>query len=845
MLSAELESFPQDVISANGQPIYELIAFLTKRTPPQMSKIDPTSKKLARIEVLHKQYESLITFLKENGAMLNTIRPEYLLSHQDLLAYFKRNYNQYASPNANKISEKHHRYLSMDAWSTLFYQILKIYYLCRVSLKTFKGMKELPSDRPLMPEGYGEVSPVYSAQEIILIRWMELALDKVFPGIAKGRIVNFDTDLKNGLALGALLQLYIGNTWKKLYSLKTSINSEEDMKNNIDKIKNILREYGITPMPELFDQPKSSARDMLVYLVHLFQLLPNFLPKPTLDFQVMLRGTCVRTVQLTNPSNKMIVYGVKLDSPTPDFTVEKEFVEILPKGTASFNIKYTARISKQTKARVTFKNKKETGAQAIPIVFDLVSDVQGRYNEEIVKVENEVMLYESGTFEIPVHNPYNQSVTFTIKMENVQLPVEEKDKRRKQIGRKNKEDERIFLPAFFCKAETISISKNGTAKLPIYYLPVTLEDHRCHLIFTDEKVGEMQYEIQGKPIPPTPVDPKPSKFVCQLDNLETQYLDIARRNHRLEAALARLKDRIKDSKILINKAEMLRNVDDLKENPTFYIECNQPFLQMPPVFSLQPSKRGPDNERSRVEQGDTQFSSSTEASNKLPINLLYKYPVQNQPATVMLFNPSRTDVRMYNLEVTVMPKKVKAQLEMKTPARIPLTQNIPVINTLDSEVSVKMTMERVKNGEAFKLPFPTDQHVFKVGREPYQFKLTFEPEWMNESLAKLVLFNRDTNEHFEYELRGIGEEPLAEKEFIVECKLKEEKILVIDIEAMRKTRQSTKSTSTCPTPLATRPWKYRPGRTASTSSKLCRCWAASSQGRSPLKTSRGFTIGTW
>ena len=93
----------------------------------------------------------------------------------------------------------------MDAWTTLFFQILKVYYECRVTLKSFKQMKELPIDRPLMPDGYMDASTVYNQPEIILIRWMELALDKIYPGIAKGRLVNFDMDLKNGLAIGALL----------------------------------------------------------------------------------------------------------------------------------------------------------------------------------------------------------------------------------------------------------------------------------------------------------------------------------------------------------------------------------------------------------------------------------------------------------------------------------------------------------------------------------------------------------------------------------------------------------------------------------------------------------------
>jgi len=792
VLSSDIENYPNEVIAANGQQIYELIAFLTKRNPPQMTKIDSTLKKSAKIDLLHKQYSDLLHFLKENGAMLNTIRPEYLLGHHDLLSFYKRNPNPCASPSANRITEKHFKYISMDAWTTLFYQILKIYYLCRISVKAFKAMKEMPVDRPLLPDVYTEINPVYSQAELILLRWVELGIEKIFPALTKIRVINFDENLTDGLGIGGLLQMYIGNTLKRLFTLKTSINSEEDKKNNIEKVKGALREYGITNMPEMFDFNKPSAREVMVYLVHLFQILPFFLPKAVLEFPCMLKGTCIRNVLLNNPSNKKITYGVRLDGGGTDFTIEKDQVEIDPKQTVPFSIKYTSRISKQIKARVTFRNKKDTGAQATPLVFDLVSEVNGRNNEDIIKVEEEVQLYESTTFEITVVNPYPQPVNFTIKVENIPVVLEDPNaKKRRVVTTRKKEDERVFLPAFFCKAENISIAKNGSAKLPIYYLPVTLEPHKCHIIFTDERVGEMQYEVQGEPHPPSPVENKPLKIVCPLDNMEVQLIDIARRNQKMDYAITKLKDRIKESKSLVNKAELLKKVDALKENLTFYVECDQPFVQVPGVFTIQPMKKEASganvHDQSKIDKEKTETNnfSQTDHSNKLPVTLAYKFPVQNQAATIMMRNGTRTDVRIFNLEITVMPKKVKALLEMVTPARIPLVQNIPIINTLDTDVQVKMSVERIKNAEAFKLPFP-DGHTIKVGKEPYQLKLTFEPEWTHECQAKLTLFNKDTNEHFEYDIRGVGEEPLAEKEYVVECKLNKEKKLEIELDHNRK-----------------------------------------------------------
>lgn len=122
-----------------------------------------------------------------------------------------------------------------------------------------------------------------------------------------------------------------------------------------------------------------------------------------------------------------------------------------------------------------------------------------------------------------------------------------------------------------------------------------------------------------------------------------------------------------------------------------------------------------------------------------------------------------------------MPKKVRAILEMTSPARIPLEQDIPVINSLDQPSEIKVTLTKGNNGDYFKLPNLQGATQFKAKKGLNNIKLVFYPDWIGESDAKLVLLNKDTNEHFEYDIKGVGEEPLAEEEIIVECKVREAK----------------------------------------------------------------------
>ena len=51
---------------------------------------------------------------------------------------------------------------------------------------------------------------------------------------------------------------------------------------------------------------------------------------------------------------------------------------------------------------------------------------------------------------------------------------------------------------FYCKLEHVKIRKGAQALIPIFFLPFELGIHKCHVIFTDELVGEVQYTIVGK-----------------------------------------------------------------------------------------------------------------------------------------------------------------------------------------------------------------------------------------------------------------------------------------------------------------------------------------------------------
>lgn len=95
----------------------------------------------------------------------------------------------------------------------------------------------------------------------------------------------------DGLGVGSLLQKYVGGEKKRLFNLKREVQNDEDRLFNLNKVKEALSSNGIIQMPEILDQ-KPNAREFVLFLAHLFQILPHYMPRDTLTFPVILGGTC-------------------------------------------------------------------------------------------------------------------------------------------------------------------------------------------------------------------------------------------------------------------------------------------------------------------------------------------------------------------------------------------------------------------------------------------------------------------------------------------------------------------------------------------------------------------------
>ncbi|EGR27619.1 hypothetical protein IMG5_193180 [Ichthyophthirius multifiliis] len=784
-INDNIDSFPNSIIEQHG-------AF--------KANIEAHTKRAVKVERLYKQYDDIIKILKQDGALLNHIRPEYLLVYTDYLFYMKNLPNQnkqLIAPSALKLSSQIFQYISIDAWTHMIYQILKVYYLQRINPKMYKSIQGIPPEKISIPE-YIDGSNFISQSEALLIHWFETHHEIINP-IQIRRIRNFDEDFQDGSVFASAIQSHIGeNSYQLFKKFKQSCGSEQEIIYNAEKLILALNNIGMKTHLVVKDFQRPQMQEMLIIGLQLFNALPHYIPKEqVVIFQCVLGQEVIKTITLTNKTKKQVSYWVNLEQQDNDFSLENEdnFV-IEPDGVVNFKIKFVSRISESVSARIRFTNKKESNVCAAALVFELKSQIIGRNSDEIWKMTSN--LYEPQEKLLSITNKFTKSEKAEFQITIIQEKFKQNDSKKKKNQTKKDQNESHMtqlLPAenndifttFFTTKTTIKIGKLQTVILPVTFLPLQMETQKCYIIFRDPLVGEFQHEIIGTVEMPN-IQTDTIKF--PLTNMKTLYVD--------ENAVQELEIPFQnESQIRARKQVqafyMEKNREKLmKQNQNY---CNiadkQTYLAME---KLQFPGGSPDLIQFEVEiipsasfvtcgnqfslynpnklikkTNDQQFT-----SNKLALNFLFRQPVKEYKFLLVLKNAQKTDIRRYKCEVNVNPRPIKAFIEFKVPARLSVSQEIPLVNSTEREWNLKVGFNEEnqgKNAQLFQIP-PIKEFVVKK-KSTGIFLVTFSPKWICQAFSKLTFFNPNTNDFIEYELKGIGEEPVAEEHIIINCKAKQ------------------------------------------------------------------------
>jgi len=816
VLKNQMDRFPQDLVSTSGRHLYEMIEFLSGKNVPQKgaggARMENTtssfrssdkgrhqkSREMTKIQGLYQQYEALLNFLKQHGAMLSAVRPEHFLSNEQYLRYMQ-------SLNAGitrRQVEKTFYAKSMEAWLTCILQTIKVFFLNRITLRSFKalaGMSETigqPVSAPLGedvvadtgepkkicpelqmawdPKGLVE-SNVYSAAETILLRWLNFHFWRNNHEYPPRVVSNFDTDLEDSIVISVVIKSHVPNC-QAMSMMRYPCNVFEHLEENAVHIISALSEIGLSFPIQTSDIASPQPKDMLLFVMFLFQNLPHYVPKTVIVFSTLLGVNMTKNIELTNPSKKAITYFVSLQG-SSDFSIKEDQIKIESKQMVSFPVEFQSRFSRQVEGQIVFTSRREGNVHAAAMVFKLRSRCTGRKPRKTIPVS--AVLYEIGTVDIDVENPFGEDAEFQLSLREDTVCDADKN----PIKSKRCEN----VAPFHLGSNRMRAKANGTAKFTVSFLPFEAPAHFVALLgFFDSKAGEFYYELFGTSSPPIALETY--KLQVKAEELGTKELILPHRNvqmdrarmwldHRGTGAKQNLPDTIiydvKLSSMFYAAPKQVTVVNQTKvgagerekvdsKNPT------RGSTVAPPAADRRPS--ADPQEKAGTGKAATNAATGPGSVAKLSLEFRPKEPGV-YPCTVTL--TSDVDIRIYQIEGTGTAPNTHCTLNFHTQARKHVTQEIPIVNPTDREWIIKPTFSQ--NGHEFDGPreFTAKKRQASGQATMSYYPLTFKPEWVCNVNAQLVLHNAGTNETYEYDLHGLAEEPLADEHVVIKCEARE------------------------------------------------------------------------
>ena len=782
-----IKVFPDDIVKDNGKVIYILVKNLIGKEPPD--KIVNLEQDLnKRALQVREQYCKLIRFLQECGACLNTVFPEYLLD----LNLYKR-YISLDQSRAKVLDPKWEkskslaiqwRYYHKMSWILLVYQILKIFYLSRVTHKKFlQVIKHLP---PEIQQKYNSSrippSNVYSNAEILLLRWVNACFEFVNPGIQRTAIT-FSKDFSDSSFLTSLILSYFPKEERNVLKRKTT--SVDPKQINYNNILSILKEYGIYTHIKNFQITPTSpanAREMVLFLTMLFQNLQHFYPKDTIQFSCILGDSVIKAITLYNPTNKILEYAIKYEG--NDCFIHPPGVldaKIEPGKEFEYQITFKSKLSTKVDGRVYFINRKPGwSSQAAPIVYNLTSNITGRRSIDYKIISTN--LYSQFAYKLQVKLPFpKEKGEFEVRIEQKKKVVQVKKKR--GGGTVMRQSSELLYKVFFLRGEdegksTVKFTnQEGTAEVTIFFLPVELETYECNVIFTKESVGEFQYTIEGRVEKPVAKRQETIEETCNVDEAKEFYLELNVENNYLKNAVDQLRPmegamiggKPVNAKLLQQK--LVPSLDKM----TFSVETNKPFFVVPSTIFPGSIPEPPPELRNK-----TSMVMINNKKNVMWLKVKFSSKVcMVYEGDIILTNLDKpNDIRIYKLYVDVKPKEIRATLEFFCPVKETIIQKIPIDNKSDKDWMIKGEITGQTNG-FFKVDI--DKRIPK--HSITDLMLTFCPTEKINVNGMLKLTNNYTSEKYFYTLIGNVEEPLAEGNIeITNINAKEtvKKIITID-----------------------------------------------------------------
>lgn len=786
--------------------IYHSIKYLTGYPLPGINGVQtiPVNTN-ERVKQIYSQHSVLLTFLKYQGGCVASIKPEYLMEYPDFLLWKKFEMAE-GKTDESADNDKHlmdhniFEIVSKRAWLDTLMQIIKCLVLSKVTPRILKQSSTSDENLKVPAVEVDRIcSHIYSTPERILLAWMNhsyesyrekiwSAKDVCVPGARW--IVNFDLDLNDGLVIGALIGAYlpflIPSHISKMITLPASY--EHHLHNSL-KIVTALRSVGIDYDIQAMDITEANPICMLLFCTYLFQILPQYIPKNTLEFVGNLSQTITKKVKLSNPSGKAVHYiAAIVGGDAENFSLpEGNSVTIQPNRSVHLPIVFYNKFLRSNYTTLILAGRHFGTGVGENMSFSLKTETANLIPQNVQTAETHC--YELLSIPLEVVNPFGTSGEFALSFiegipsqNNKKKNLSRKASRHsiKRLGKDVNSDPssaHIFIvKSFHCRQQKVYLEASKKQTVDISFLPFAIGAIQCSVVFSNNKLGDFVYEIRATVTRPPPLRvltkneeticaPRSSNTNCNKCNQKNviywrckvgetlnKSIWIPIINCRKEKALLQLakfqmSDLEYNRRVLTGTADSSTRAAEVFNQIRTHAEAVKQNLFPCQEFTIEHDFKYFITPRTL----QIPLSSTVKDTQCIELPLIFLGETQGHYSCELLLK-SVGDIRLYQIECTVIPDSGPTYITFQAPVFQKRTQDIPIINPTNHDWNLKIKIR----GEAFM--GPTELFVPKKGTIFYV--ITYKPTIQGETEGELII--TENNEIIEmYFLVGKATEPMA------------------------------------------------------------------------------------
>jgi len=778
-------TIPDDFWNSKGKLLFEVIESLSgKSVPGRTGKV--TGGKKEQIAAAVKQYEDALNFLKQHGALLNHVKPENLLvpgEHELFIRLCEPEPDPSEGvPGAPPVKKKKRfsarKYVrqTVESWLDVLYQIAKVFMLNRVTAKSFRSM---PGIQKKEAEKLTSVtgSNLYSLPEGILLKWCTLHYNKIFPTMQR-RVTDFEEDFRDGLVLAALLishAPYVNSGGRLWASLVKECQSKEDFMQNASKVTNTMKEMSLLMAVTVDDILRPVARDMMLEVLYLYQTLPSYMPRTTIEFTGRLGEAIVKNVELTNPSKNAISYTARIEG-SSDFKLSATKFRVEPKAKCPVPIEFLGKFTREVEGVLFLNSDKEGGSLGSTLVFYLKSAIEDI--KPTGHFHGKTEAYQPVVIPVTIENPFKGDCRFELRSSQERLEatdiedvlanagIETERSRQPTADSKGKKGKKNQAPTvyppddtivefFHMKEKEIVVKQGSTATINVTFLPFSPGVFQSKLYLLDDEHGEAMVQIYGAAVKPGASET--IKVSCETGTKAPHTVALPFLNPAREHAFA-----MAEKEFGMKRPEPMLAEGEKPQPTVLKVECTGGGSS---VFKMNHTSVlvGPGMDAPQVKEGGPVALNGVEVTFVPPQVLAYD-------AEITVYGPG--DLRVFRIEGQGKSPGTEAALKFKAPARTPVQQMIPIVNQTDKAWTIAASFECPQNPKNFNGPGSFSVKEFSTGHYPLEFvPPPFLPDDPQVCKGELLLKNTTIDDKYLYVLEGTVEEPLAEDSIVIKTEV--------------------------------------------------------------------------